>query len=140
MAPNRFPIHAHTSGLMSREIYFAAPWWAGIRHRFMTLNHVRTFANYWAYRAHFLWGVSGGVSYCRFEELLAPVPGVRTINLSEHEIVELERDYRRSEKVRFRGQAVPVYRPGSVLSNKMLAFDLSCDLTPTNPFTKLSPS
>src|SRR5260370_15898713 len=122
MAPNRFPIHAHTSGLMSREIYFAAPWWAGIRHRFMTLNHVRTFANYWAYRAHFLWGASGGVSYCRFEELLAPVPGVRIINLSEHEIVEVERDYRRSDEGLFHGHSVLLYRVGHLLPGKMLCF------------------
>jgi len=125
---------------MPRVIYFAAPGWAGIKHRFMTLNHIQTFATHFGYHAYFLWGISGGVGYCRFEELLAPVPGVQVINVPEQELLALEQAYRGSKSVRFRKQSFSVYRSGTALSDRMLAYDLSWDLGASTALEKLVPS
>jgi len=140
MAIDRFPVHAPAHRLMPRVVYFAAPGWAGIKHRFVTLNHIQTFASHFGYRAHFLWGISGGVGYCRFEELLTTVPGVQVINVPEQELADLEQAYRRSKSVRFRNQSFSVYRKGTALSDRMLAYDLSWDLGASTALQKLVPS
>jgi hypothetical protein len=110
---------------MIRVLFAAAPAGAGIWHRFRVVNHVRTFANYAGCRVCFLWGVSSGVSFCRFEELLSPVKRVEFINVSEPELNEVERLSKKSENVRFRGQNLAVYRAGGSVADRMLAFDIA---------------
>jgi hypothetical protein len=116
---------------MARILYAAAPWWSGVKHRFVTLNHICSFTRYSGHRAHFVWGVSEGVGYCRFEELFAPVPGIRIINVSEAELKEIERLYRCSNSLRFRGHTLAVYRPGRALQDRIFAFDLWGDFAET---------
>ena len=124
---------------MARTLYAAAPVWAGMRHRFMTLTHANTFARYWGYRVCFLWGLSNGVVHCRFEELLSPVRGVQVINVPERELMELELACRRSKAVRFRGRLLPVYNAGTRLTVTMLAFDVDPYLSATTALEQLVP-
>ena len=117
---------------MDRLLYAAAPSWSGIKHRFVTLNHVGCFANHWKYRVHFLWGVSEGVGYCRFEDLLSPISGVKVLNVSETELNKIEVDYRRSDIVHFRGEPLVAHRPGAMIADRLLAFDLWGDFAETS--------
>src|SRR5215472_1791536 len=110
---------------MTRVLFAAAPSGAGIWHRFRVVNHVRTFANYAGCRVCFLWGVSSGVSFCRFEELLSPVKGVDVVNISEPELDEIERLWNKSKNMRLRGQSLTVYRAGGVVADQMFAFDIA---------------
>jgi hypothetical protein len=89
------------------------------------VNHVKAFSNYAGCRVHFLWGISSGVAYCRFEELLSPVPGILVVNISESELNDVERLSTKAKTVRFRDQTLVVYRAGGVLADRMLAFDIA---------------
>jgi len=124
---------------MARTLYAAAPSWSGLKHRFVTLSHIRTFANYWGYEPIFLWGMSEGVAGCPFEDLLAPIPGMRIINVPELELVRIEQSYRRSRSMCLRGQAVSVYRPGRPVRDRMFAFDLWGDFAQTTALEQLVP-
>jgi hypothetical protein len=124
---------------MSRVLYAAAPWWSGLRHRFRSINQAKTFADYSGYRLCFLWGASEGVAYCRYEDLLSPVPGVRAINVAEAELKEVERVYRISKSVRLAGQPFTVYKPGGPLSDRLFAFDLWGDFAQTGALHRRTP-
>lgn len=108
---------------MPDVIYCTAPWWSGIWHRFMVLRPAKVFANHFGYRIHFLWGISSGVSYYRFEELLSPVPGIHVINVSEQELIDLEKDSSTAKILRYRGQPLSVFRGGHCPNERMFAFD-----------------
>jgi len=110
---------------MPRVLYAAAPWWAGTWHRFRVMNHVKAFADSAGYRVYFLWGVSSAVAYCRFEDLLSPVPGVQVVNVSEQELLEVERATAKSKSIRFGNQGLAVYHRGGALSDSMFAFDIA---------------
>ena len=69
-----------------RTMVTAAPWWSGIKHRFKTLNQALAFARWKNYQLTFIWGVSEAVAYCRYEDLLARLPEIRIINVSEREL------------------------------------------------------
>jgi hypothetical protein len=125
---------------MSHVVYGAAPWWSGIRHRFVTLNQLTNFARHRGYTLHFLWGVSEAVGYCRFEELFSPLPGIGIINLSEFEIKELERIYRRSRTIPLGNQTFAVYRPGDLPEERMFVFDLWGDFEETTALLQLVPA
>lgn len=125
---------------MSPIIYGAAPWWSGIKHRFVSLNHLANFARYWGYRLHFLWGASEGVGYCRFEELFSPLPGIKVIDLSEFELKELERIYRSSRTIHLGRQPFALYRAGDLLEDSMFAFDLWGDFEETTALEQMVPA
>jgi hypothetical protein len=110
---------------MARVLYAAAPEWAGTWHRFRVINHVKTFADHAGYRVYFLWGVTGAVSWCRYEELLSPVPGVEAINVSEPEIRALEKAAAGSKTIRYGNRSLTVYRDGGRPGDEVFAFDLS---------------
>jgi len=116
---------------MARVLYAAAPWWSGLRHRFRSISQAKTFADHAGYRLSFLWGVSEGVAYCRYEDILAPVPGVRMINVAEDEFKRIEQVYRSSKNIRFEGKQFTVYRPGGPLTDQLFAFDLWGDFAET---------
>ncbi len=124
---------------MSGILYCAAPGWAGVWHRFRTLNNIQAFVKHSGFRPCYLWGVSGGVSHCTFEELLSPIPGSKVINVPEAELAQLERDYRRADSVTFRGEKFSVYRRG-VPEPRTLAFDLWGDFAESTALTREVPS
>jgi hypothetical protein len=124
---------------MPRLLYAAAPWWSGLRHRFRSISQAKTFADYAGYRLCFLWGASEGVAYCRYEDILAPVSGVRMINVSEDELKEVEGIYRHSRAIRFEGKHFAAYKPGYPLVSQMFAFDLWGDFAATTSLQRRTP-
>ncbi len=116
---------------MARLLCGAAPWWSGLRHRFRSISQAKTFADYAGYRLQYLWGVSEGVAYCRYEDILAPIPGIRMINVSEAQLKEIEASYRQSKALRLAGGHFAVYRPGGPLADQLFAFDLWGDFAET---------
>jgi hypothetical protein len=124
---------------MPRTIFAAAPSWSGIRHRFLTLNQAKSFADFHGYRLCYLWGVSRGVSFCRFEDLLESIPGVAVVNVGERDLDDIESRSRRSHAVRFRGRELSTYRPGGPIVDAMLAFDLWGDLGASTALAKMVP-
>ena len=64
---------------------------SGVKHRFALLNQVKNFGSLHGYDVHFLWGVSRGVAYCRWEEFFGPLDGIRVTNVSEAEVARLGR-------------------------------------------------
>jgi hypothetical protein len=125
--------------VMSGILYCAAPGWAGVWHRFRTLNNIKAFVMHSGFRPCYLWGVSQGVSHCTFEELLSPIPGFEVINMPEAELAQLEQKYRQSDNVVFRGQTLAVYRRG-VPKPKTLVFDLWGDFAESTALTQEVPS
>ena len=124
---------------MGSVLYCAAPGWAGVWHRFRTLNNIHAFAKRSGFRPCYLWGVSEGVSHCTFEELLSPIPGFNVINVPEAELAQLEREYRQADNVTFRGEKFSVYRRG-VPKPKTLVFDLWGDFAESTALTREVPS
>jgi len=120
-------------------LYAAAPWWSGIKHRFISLNHAAAFARFKQYKLKFIWGTSEGVGYCKFQDLFAPVPDVGVINASESELKEIGATCRRSKTMRFRDEQLSVYRPGSQLGDDAIAFDLWGDFAETTALYKQVP-
>lgn len=114
-----------------RTMFTAAPWWSGIKHRFKTLNQALAFARWKNYQLTYVWGVSEAVGYCRYEDLLAPVPEVRMINVSETELKEIEATCRRSQTIGFRNHRLSTHRPGDAVSDHMFVFDLWGDFAET---------
>lgn len=114
-----------------RTIFTAAPWWSGIKHRFKTLNQALAFARWKNYQLTYVWGVSEAVAYCRYEDLLAQVPGIRVMNVSERELKEIEAAYRRSKTINFRNERLSTYASGDTVSDHMFVFDLWGDFAET---------
>ncbi len=110
---------------MSRSLFLGAPSWAGTWHRFRALNHALPFARDRKYQLNFLWSLSGGVSYCRFEDLFSQIPGVNVHNVAEHEVDRLEAAFKRADKLAVRDQLLSVFRRGRAAADKMLVFDLA---------------
>lgn len=122
-----------------RTLFAAAPWWSGIKHRFKTLNQALAFARHMGYELTFVWGISEGVGYCRYADLLAPIPGVRVINVSESELKEIEAVYRRSKSLSIRDQRLVVHSPGSKVGDRTFAFDLWGDFAETTSLFRQLP-
>jgi hypothetical protein len=110
---------------MTRDLILACPSWTGTWHRIRVIDHARTFVRSAGCQFHFLWAVSSGVSYCRFEELLAPIPGVRIFNLSETEMNDLEQKASKFTTLVFSGEKFDVYRAGGRTSGRMFTFDFA---------------
>jgi hypothetical protein len=123
---------------MAGVLYCGVPAWAGIWHRFRALSNVWSFAKHSGIRPCFLWGVGEGVSHCTFEELLSPIPGFKVVNVSEGELAELEREYRGSNSVTFRGESLSVYRKG-IPSHKTMVFDVWGDFAQSSALVQQVP-
>jgi hypothetical protein len=108
---------------MTKDLYLAAPSWTGIWHRFRVIDHARVFAKHAGCKLHFLWAASHGVSNCRFEELLSPIPAVQIFNLSEAEMDGLEQQALNSKSLDFRDRKLEIYRVGGKIAKQMFAFD-----------------
>lgn len=94
----------------SQYIICAATHTSGVRHRFAMLSSVKYFADCYGYSVCMLWGVTRGVAYCRFEELLARPKGVAVVNVPEKALTEVTNSVRRGRSVSFERQSLPVFR------------------------------
>jgi len=99
---------------------------SGVRHRFHVLSAVKSFADKFDYRVIFLWGATRGVAFCRFEELLAPVPGVVVKNVLEEHLREIERVSRNRSRIRLGNHEFRIFRPHAKPAGNIFAWDLEC--------------
>jgi len=110
---------------MSKLLLFATTPTSGVNHRFAVLSAVKHFADHFGYSVCMSWGVTRGVSYCRFEELFAPVPGVRIVNVSPEQVTEYERCARSGRDMIVEGLPFRVFRPGEPPSGNLFSWDLA---------------
>ena len=97
---------------------------SGVKHRFALLHQVKNFGRLHGYDVHFLWGVSQGVAYCRWEELFGPLDGIHVSNISEAEVGRLDRTQRSHDSIDHDGERLDVVREGRTLTDRMFAFNL----------------
>ena len=97
---------------------------SGVKHRFALLHQVKNFGRLHGYDVHFLWGVSKGVAYCRWEELFGPLDGIRVSNISEAEVARLDRDQHSHDTVAYDGERLDVVKDGRQLTDRLFAFNL----------------
>jgi len=90
------------------------------------LSRVKHFADSRGYRVVMLWGVTSGVSFCKFEELFSPIPGVTVWNATDDEIHELKHHMPSSEYVNIGGKSLKVFRSGQVPKEDIFSWDLRC--------------
>jgi len=109
---------------MSQCIMCATTPGAGVRHRFAMLSAVKCFADHHGCSVCMLWGVTNGVAFCRFEELFAPVPGVRVVNLSPEQLSEVAHCAKMSRNIRAGGRVFRVFRPGDTPNGSLFSWDL----------------
>jgi len=109
---------------MSKWLVCTATPTSGVRHRLMMLSAVKHFADTRGYSVFLLWGVSGGVSYCRFEELLAPIPGVRVVNLPAAQINPVVACARTQKTITIGKHALRVFRGGEPPRGNFFSWDL----------------
>ncbi|RYU59706.1 hypothetical protein EWI61_08765 [Methylolobus aquaticus] len=96
----------------------------GVGHRFLLLRRISDFARVYGYEAEFLWGVTGGVAYCRWEELFSPFDNIRITNIAEGENRRLIRALRLQDSIRIGSRLYEVVKQGKKLSKRMVAFNL----------------
>lgn len=85
-----------------------------------------------------LWGVTEGVSFCRFEELFAPITGVRVVNVSAEQLVEVAIRARTDNYVRVGNYPFRVFRSGERAEGNFFSWDLAgskalAAMTPVRP-------
>jgi hypothetical protein len=90
----------------------------------MMLSAARHFADAHGYSVLMLWGVSSGVCFCRFGELLAPIPGVRVLNVRSEQLGDVERCARSGKDVTIGQTTVRLYRPGQPIRGDFFSWDL----------------
>lgn len=91
----------------------------------MMLSSVQHFAAARGYQIHLLWAASSGVSFCRFEELFAPVPGVKITNISQQQILEVMGHAAARKKIVSEGKSLRVFSPGEDPKGDFFLWDLS---------------
>ena len=97
---------------------------SGVKHRFALLHQVNNFGHLHGYDVHFLWGVSKGVAYCRWEELFGPLDGIRVSNISDAEVTRLDRAQQADDAVIYEGERLDVVKDGCPLTAQMFGFNL----------------
>ena len=101
---------------------------SGVRHRFMALSALKHFADRNGYSICMLWGVTRGVAFCRFEELFAPLPGVRIVNISDEALAEVAECAYKKRTITFGSQPLPLFRadqPGWKRPDRFFSWDLT---------------
>jgi hypothetical protein len=100
---------------------------SGVRHRFVALSALKHFADHNGYSACMLWGVTRGVAYCRFEELFAPLPGVRIVNISDEALAGVAECAYKKRVITFGSQPLPLFRPDQrwKLPDRFFSWDLA---------------
>ena len=111
-----------------RWVVCAAKPGSGVRHRFVMMSAIKHFADQAGYSTCLLWGRTRGVAFCRFEELFAPVPGIRVVNISAEEAEHLAVLERAGPSIRLGQQRLPVFRAGqgrTPPADRFFAWDLA---------------
>ena len=101
---------------------------SGVRHRFMVLSALKHFADHNGYSMCMLWGVTRGVAFCRFEELFAPLPGVRIVNISDEALAEVAQCAYKKQAITFGSQPLPLFpadQPGWKRPDRFFSWDLT---------------
>lgn len=109
---------------MARLVVCAAKAYAGVKHRYVMLRQVRSFAQHYGYGVRFLWGVTRGVSDCRHEELFAPIPGVEIRNISAAELAALSYFCQRDGGFTYKGEPFRMLREGERPAERFFSWDL----------------
>ena len=109
---------------MSKLVVCAATPTSGVRHRYLLMRQVKMFAEQSGHSVCMLWGVTGGVSQCRHEELFAPVPGIQLENVSAESLEEIANSVASGARVRYKGEFLNVYRPGTSPRDRFFSWDL----------------
>jgi hypothetical protein len=99
---------------------------SGIRHRFRMLSAVKSFADKHQYAVALLWGATGGVADCRFEDLLAPVRGVVVKDVLEQHLTEIRRMSGNHPRIRLGNLEFQVFRPERKPTGNLFSWDLRC--------------
>jgi len=102
------------------------------------LSSVRHFALSRGYSVCLLWGVTSHVSFCRFEELLSPIPGVKVINISPEQLDGLTRCLRANKSFWLGNKSFQSFVPDVVPPGNLFCWDLRAsgalaDLVPGRP-------
>ena len=123
---------------MSKWLACAATPTSGVRHRITMLSSVKHFARSRGYSVCMLWGVTSHVSFCRFEELLSPIPGVKVVNISAEQLDGLTRSLRANKRLRLGNKSFQSFVPGFVPRGNLFCWDLRAsgalaDLVPGRP-------
>jgi hypothetical protein len=112
----------------TKVVVCAATPGSGVRHRFMVLSALKHFADRNGYSVCMLWGVTRGVAHCRFEELFAPLPGVRIVNISEEALAGVAECADKKRAITFGSQPLSLFRPDQPrwkLHDRFFSWDLS---------------
>jgi hypothetical protein len=109
---------------MNGWVVCAATPTSGIKHRFAMLSAVKAFAEKHNYAVSLLWGVTPGVAFCRFEELLSPVSGVLVHNVSEADILQISRAAEIANRIKVGNLTLQVFQPGRKPAGNLFSWNL----------------
>jgi len=110
---------------MQKTVICAAVQSSGVRHRLGMLSYVKHFADTHKYKVCMLWGVTSGVSYCRFEELFSPIPGVTVSNIDPHQLEEIRDRALLNKPVKIGTNHYEVFQAGKPPNGNIFCWDLS---------------
>src|SRR5664279_4077801 len=115
---------------MQKTVICAAVQSSGVRHRVGMLSYAKHFADARQYKVWMLWGVTSGVSYCRFDELFSPIPGVTVSNISPYQLEELRDNTLLNKPVKVGTNRYELFHPGQPPTGSVFCWDLfhSCGL------------
>src|SRR5262249_14855748 len=116
--------HGRPAAGANRKLVCVSSYFSGVKHRFALLNQVKNFSALHGYQVHFLWGVSKGVAYCRWEELFGPIDGIRVTNISEAEVSRLGRLQENNDTIEYDGELLEVVKEGCPVGEQIFAFNL----------------
>jgi hypothetical protein len=88
------------------------------------LSNVKHFADLNGYDTKLLWGMTSGVSFCRFEELFAPIPGISVTNLLPHQLWELVQSTRSNSRLKLGKKHYEIFRPGLKPKTDFFCWDI----------------
>jgi len=109
---------------MAKLVVCAAKAYAGVKHRYVMLRQVRSFAQAYGYGVRLLWGVTRGVSDCRHEELFAPIPGVEIHNISAGELAALQHFCQKDGGFTYKREPLLMLRDGEWPGERFFSWDL----------------
>jgi len=110
---------------MAKWLFCAATPTSGLRHRFAMLSALKHFADSRRYSVCMLWGMTRGVSFCRFEELLAPIPRINIVNISAEQLSEIATHARSGNTLMLGKHSFPVFRGTIVPMGSFFSWDLA---------------
>jgi hypothetical protein len=88
------------------------------------LSNVKHFADLNGYDTQLLWGMTSGVSFCRFEELFSPIPGISVTNLLPNQLWELMQRMRSNRGLRVGKKNYEIFRPSLKPKTDFFCWDI----------------